>query len=234
MRRRRALVAALVVLLGAIGAAAVIIPRSPGGPGSGGPSGGPGAPGAAGQSGGQAVATPFHGISAAQHPRTRADRLDPSVVASIVSENKLQKQMSHRTIGLLEPRSARFLRQLPNGARVYAAAATGRQLCVLIERMPHLGANVKPGAPLWQCASPLTGKVPTAINGFQAFKGPHGESPAVSFGVALDGVAAVSFTAGARLTTVPVEHNAWVYEGRYMAVRNFTVLFKNGRTETIR
>ena len=55
----------------------------------------------------------------------------------------------------------------------------------------------------------------------------------MSWGVALDAVTAVSFTAGARVTTVPVKHNAWVYEGRYMADRNLTVLFKNGRTETI-
>jgi hypothetical protein len=233
MRRRRVLVATVLVLLGAFTAAAVIIARSPGGPGAGRPSGGPGAAGSAGTSGGQALGTPFHGISAAQHPRTKADRLDPSVVVSIISDNKLQKRASHGRRGLVEPGSARFLRQLPNGARVYAVAATGRQLFVLIERMPRLASNVKPGAPLWECTSPLTQKVPAAINGFRAYKSRHKESPAVSWGVALDAVTAVSFTAGARVTTVPVKHNAWVYEGRYMADRNLTVLFKNGRTETI-
>lgn len=155
-------------------------------------------------------------------------------MVSIISANKAQEQMSHRRSGLLEPSSARFLRQLPGGARVYAAATTGKGLCVLIERMPRLGPNVKRGAPLYQCTSPLTQRVPTAINGFRAFKERHNESPAVSWGIALDDVAAVSFTAGARVITVPVKRNAWVYKGRYMADSNFTVHFKNGRTETIR
>jgi hypothetical protein len=33
--------------------------------------------------------------------------------------------------------------------------------------------------------------------------------------------------------TVPVKHNAWVYKGRYMADRNFTVHFKDGHTEAV-
>jgi len=182
--------------------------------------------------GGPAV---FHGISAAHHPRTKADRLDPSVTASVISQNKLQRRVSHSKRGLLEPRSSRFLRQLANGARVYAVAATGQQLCALIERVPQpvLASNVKPGSPLSGCTSPLTQTVPSMINGFRAYKGRDKESPAFSWGVTLDGVTAVSFVAGARVITVPVKHNAWVYEGRYMADRNFIVHFKNGRTKTI-
>src|SRR4051794_19090323 len=37
----------------------------------------------------------FHGIKAAQHPRTAADRLDPAVVASIVRYNKQLRRLTH-------------------------------------------------------------------------------------------------------------------------------------------
>jgi hypothetical protein len=190
--------------------------------------------------GGSAVATTggpavFHGIRAAQHPRTKADRLDPSVVASVMSQNRLQQRVSHSRRGLLEPRSSRFLRQLPNGVRVYAVAATGQRLCALLERLPHpvLATNVKPGSPLSECTSPLTQTVPTMVIGFRAYKEPHRESPAVSWGITLDGVTAVSFTAGARVVTLLVKHNAWVYVGKYMAGKNVTVHFKDGRTKTL-
>ena len=72
------------------------------------------------------------------------------------------------------------------------------------------------------------------VIGFRAYKEPHRESPAVSWGITLDGVTAVSFTAGARKVTLPVKHNAWVYIGRYMAARDFALHFRNGRTQTLR
>src|SRR5690348_5604286 len=61
----------------------------------------------------------FHGIKAAQHRRTAADRLDPSVVASIVRHNKQMVRTTHSRRGLLEPDTSRLVRRLPNGARVY-------------------------------------------------------------------------------------------------------------------
>jgi hypothetical protein len=177
----------------------------------------------------------FHGIRAAQHPRTAADRLDPAVVASIVSQNKRQARLTHSRRGLLEPRTSRLVRQLPDGARVYAVAATGGYLCVVIERMPRLAPNVKRGAFTEGCGLPLTQKVPTTLESFRAFKGPHGESPALSWGITLDGATSVSFPANRHLTiTVPVKDNVWVYQGRWSAtVRGFTVHFKDGHTQTL-
>jgi hypothetical protein len=177
----------------------------------------------------------FHGIKAAQHPRTAADRLDPSVVASIRRFNKQQARVTHTRRGLLEPDTSRLVRQLPNGVRVFAVAGTGDAVCVLLERLPRLGPNMKRGGNTQGCTSPLTQKVPSTLESFRAFKGPHGESPALSWGITLDGATTVSFPANRRLTiTVPVKHNVWVYEGKWSAtVRGFAVHFKDGHTETI-
>jgi len=78
--------------------------------------------------------------------------------------------------------------------------------------------------------------VPSTVESFRAFKGPHGESAALSWGITLDGATAVSFPANRHLEiTVPVKHNVWVYMGKWSAaVRGFTVHFKDGHTETIR
>lgn len=177
----------------------------------------------------------FRGISAAQHPRTAADRLDPTVVASIVRFNKQQARLEHSRRGLLEPHTSRLVRRLPNGARVFAVAATGGALCVVLERLPSLGPNMKPGGYTQGCGSPLTQKAPSTLESFRAFKGPHGESPALSWGVTLDGATAVSFPANRHLTiTVPVRHNVWVYLGKWSAtVRGFTVHFDDGHTATM-
>jgi hypothetical protein len=176
----------------------------------------------------------FRGIKAAQHPRTAADRLDPAVIASIVRHNKKMAQLTHSRRGLLEPDTSRLVRQLPNGARVYAVAATGDELCVVLERLPRLGPNTKPGGYAEGCTSPLTQKVPTTVESFRAFKGPHGESPALSWGITLNGAISISFPAGRHEITVPVKHNVWVYQGKYSAaVPGLTVHFKDGHTATI-
>jgi hypothetical protein len=177
----------------------------------------------------------FRGIKAAQHPRTSADKLSPAVVASIRHFNKLQARLDHGRRGRLEPDTSRLVRRLPDGIRVFAVAATGGELCVVMEGMPRLGANVKLGGYSLGCTSALTQKVPSTVESFRASKGPHGESPAISWGVTLDGATAVSFPANRRLTiTVPVKDNVWVYIGKWdAAVRGFRVHFKDGHTQTI-
>jgi hypothetical protein len=181
----------------------------------------------------------FRGISAAQHPRTAADKLSPAVVASIRQTNKLQARLNARLNrgrrGLIEPDTSRLVRRFPDGIRVFAVAATGGELCVVMEGMPRLAANVKLGGYSLGCTSPLTQKVPSTVASFRAFKGPHGESPAISWGITLDGATSVSFPANRRLTiTVPVKDNVWVYIGKWSAaVRGFRVHFKDGHTETI-
>ncbi|MFL5914877.1 MAG: hypothetical protein ACJ752_04470 [Gaiellaceae bacterium] len=176
----------------------------------------------------------FHGISAAQHPRTAADQLDPSVVVSIIANNKRERRFFHGR-GLLQPETSRLVRKFPNGMRAFAVAATGGELCVVIERLPRLASNMKRGGWTDGCGSPLTQKLTTTLESFRAFKGPHGESPALSWGITFDDVAAISFPANHHQTvTVPVKHNVWVYLGKASAtVRGFTVHFKDGHTQTI-
>jgi hypothetical protein len=181
----------------------------------------------------------FRGISAAQHPRTAADKLSPAVVAEIRQTNKLRTRLSARLNrggrGLIEPDTSRLVRRFRDGIRVFAVAATGGELCVVIEGMPRLGANVKLGGGSLGCTSQLTQKVPSTVESFRAWKGPHGESPAISWGITLDGATGVSFPVNRRITiTVPVKDNVWVYIGRWSAaVRGFTVHFKDGHTQTI-
>jgi hypothetical protein len=177
----------------------------------------------------------FHGIKAAQHPRTEADRLDAYVIASITRYNKQIAHLTHGRRGLIEPDTSRLVRQLSEGGRVYAVAATGNELCVVLERMPRLAGAAKHEGWSVGCTSPLTQKVPSTVESFRAFKGPHGESPALSWGITLDGATAVSFPANRHLKiTVPVKHNVWVYQGKWSAaVRGFTVHFNDGHTETI-
>lgn len=170
----------------------------------------------------------FVGISAAQHPRTRSDRLDRSVLASIAFYNR-QHRLHQSHVGLLAPDSSRFLRRLANGERVYAVAATGGGICALVERLriPH-AYNLKKPASQWGC-SRLTRKVPTSIDSLKA----NDETPVFSWGVALDGVTAVSWMAGRQgVITVPVRHNAWIHLGN-ASFAHFTVHFADGRTAKI-
>jgi hypothetical protein len=122
-----------------------------------------------------------------------------------------------------------LVRQLSNGERVYAVAATGGAVCALVERLqiPH-ASNLKKPASEWGCTR-LSRKVPTTVESFKA----NPESPVFSWGIARDGVGAVSWTAGRKgVITVPVRHNAWVHLGNASFVR-FTVHFVDGRTERI-
>lgn len=170
----------------------------------------------------------LHEISAAQHPRTKADRLDPSVLASIALSNK-QQRLHHVGIGLLRPQSSRLLRELANGERVYAVGATGGAVCGLVERLriPH-AYNLKKPAYDVGC-SRLTQKVPTTIASSKA----NPESPVFSWGIALDGVTAVSWMAGRQgVISVPVRHNAWIHLGN-ASFKDFTVHFADGKTEKI-
>jgi hypothetical protein len=177
----------------------------------------------------------FHGISAAQHPRTRADRLDPSVLAAIASVNK-QVRLHHTPVGLLAPNSSRLVRQFAGGERVYAVAATGGFLCSLVERLRFPRANnLKQPTFDWGCSQGgLTQKLPTTIASFKADE----KSPTFSWGIAFDDVIALSWKTAGRVITIPVKHNAWAYTGNASpftgnASRQITVHFADGSTRQI-
>jgi hypothetical protein len=158
----------------------------------------------------------FHGISAAQHPQTPADKIDPKLLAEINAANANLKGGP----GQLLPDSARLVKEV-TGARFYAVATSTGQLCVLAER--EIG-GVGMG-----CGSPLTQKQPSTAATFAR----NQSSAAITWGIALDGVSAVSFMAGGHAVTVPVTNNVWAYEGAAPTHGTLTAHFKDGHTETI-
>jgi hypothetical protein len=159
----------------------------------------------------------FSGISAAQHPPSAADKLDPAVAASLAADNRLG----------LELDSARFVTQLAGGIRIYAVAAANGELCAVAERLPN--NNGKNDASTAECGSPLTQSQPTTAESFQ----PNEQAPVITWGIALDSVTAVSFAAGGQEVTVPVKNNVWAYEGDNPAFGSLVAHFDDGSTKTI-
>jgi hypothetical protein len=164
----------------------------------------------------------FDGISAAQHPQTPADRIDPALLAEINAANT-----ARGAGGQLLPDSARLVKQLSDGARIYAVATQDGQLCALAERLPN--NTGKSDAAAMGCGYPLTQTQPSTAGTFRA----NESTPAISWGIALDSVAAVSFMAGGQEVTVPVVNNVWAYEGQAPALGSLTAHFRDGSTVTI-
>jgi hypothetical protein len=163
---------------------------------------------------------PFAGISAANHPATPSDALPASLTAHIDEFSSAMEQMGH---GHLLPDTARFITELPSGMRFYTIATSAGGLCLANVDPP--GGNAKGG---FGCGDSLNQSRPITIASEQA----NQATPPVSYGLAIDGVTAVSFTAGGAETTVPVTDNVWAYEGQ-ANLRAITVHWENGSTQTL-
>ncbi len=150
----------------------------------------------------------FDGISAAEHPPGAADSLDPALVAGISAENA---RLVGTATGQLLPDSARFIRQLTSGERIYALSTTTDMLCVLIVGRP--GSNMGSAT---SCGDPLNQNEPTTIGSVQA----NSATPPLAYGVAIDGITSVSFMADGAQTSVPVKNNVWGYEDRLTPSRH--------------
>ena len=166
---------------------------------------------------------PFAGIGAADHAQRSQDVLPPAAVAAIERSN-----MRVATIGNgshLLPATARLLDTLRSGTRIYVISTTTDELCVLI--------YVDQADFAYGCGAPLTQTEPTTIGEIDKVKnGPHATSP-LTYGVAKNGINAVSFRADGHRTTVPVRNNVWVYEGQNGALRSLTVHYANGTSRTL-
>jgi hypothetical protein len=163
----------------------------------------------------------FNGISAAQHPPTKADRLGHAVRVWIAELNK-QNKIFHPWQGTLEPDSARLVRRLPYGPRIYAVPTDSGDLCVIVEQLPP-ASNMKNGFSIG-CTGQLNHKYPTTAESER----PNEQVPAFSWGVALNSVRAVSWSTGKREVRVPVIHNVWAYQGSIG--KDFTFHFNDGST----
>jgi hypothetical protein len=164
----------------------------------------------------------FNGISAAQRPQTPADRIDPKLLAAINVWGNLVRGGP----GRLLPDSVRLVKLLPD-ARIYVVATANGQLCVVAERL--LNNNGKSNAAGMGCGSPLTESQPSTAATFAR----NQSSPAISWGVTIDAVTAVSFMANGHEVTEPVNKNVWAYEGAPPTHGTITAHFKDGTTEPI-
>lgn len=162
---------------------------------------------------------PFAGISAADHPATSRDTLPPALIAAINFANSGGEQLGRKVL----PDTARFVTQLPSGMTIYAVATNTGELCVanLAPRSSHANAGLACFPPLDQ-SQPITRET----------DGPDKNMPEVSYGVAQDGVTAVSFMAGGAETTVAVKDNVWAYEGP-ADLRSVTVHYADGSTQKV-
>ena len=164
---------------------------------------------------------PFAGIGAADHPVTTSDTLDPAIVAKIDQLNSGPEKDT--SAGQLLPDTARLVTTLDSGRRIYVIATTTGDFCVLDRDAPGPGSN-------WgfACSPPLSEGQPTTIETTQA----NEQTPPLTFGVASDNVAAVSFEADGTVKTIPITNNVWVYEGVSNALQSLTVHFRDG-SETV-
>src|SRR5439155_9718476 len=101
--------------------------------------------------------------------------------------------------------SSRFIRELPSGLRFYTFATSGGWLCLVSVHPPYTSTATGVAA----CGESLSQSHPITV----VRERHNPEYPGDNFGLALDGVTAVSFEAGGTDTTVPVTNNVWSYEG---------------------
>ena len=129
--------------------------------------------------------------------------------------------MEQKGHGRLLPDTERFITQVPSGMRFYTIATSAGGLCLVTVRSP--GSNGL------GCGDSLSKSRPITIGSER----PNRATPPVSYGLAMDGVTAVSFKAHGHQTTVGVKNNVWAYEGQNGAFHAVTVHWENGRTQTL-
>lgn len=160
---------------------------------------------------------PLSRIAAADHTQTRQDVLDPALTAEL-------QQHTPSTLRFLFGTS-RLVGQLPDGRRVYVISTSTQELCVLVTRQTRLGS--------FGCGNPLTQTQPTTITSeCRICNGPNATPPLI-YGIAQNGITAVTFIAKGKPKTVPVKNNVWAYEGTNRALDSLTVRYTDGTTRTL-
>lgn len=151
----------------------------------------------------------FNGIGAAQHPQTGADVLDPRTVARLQQNCSVSTFWTPQCHLVLD--SARLIGHLPSGDKLYAIADTRGHLCIVDPTGMICGTGLTPSRPI---EDESVGKL--------------------MFGVALDGVTAISFENAGKEVTVPVKDNVWVYDGASLPEAGaLTAHFEDGTTVTL-
>ena len=145
----------------------------------------------------------FNGISAAHHPRTPAVVIDPASRAYLERANCKQPDghpCAPMMVGMRFDTSRRIA-QLAGGQNLYIFKTTWKGLCFVVGPPPH---------PDFNCSQPLSRSHPSTV--WFNSTGPH-ISDWFTFGIARDGVTAVSFKPKGLEITLPVKGNVWTYRG---------------------
>lgn len=161
----------------------------------------------------------FDGISAASHPQTSTDKPDAALADIVAEANVALASIPNDPDGQVEAAGSRLLGQLADGTNVYVMPTTTSKLCVVTQQTPGSGnyAGV-------ECRDPLTQAEPTTIV----------TKEGLTYGVATDDVASVSFDTASGHVTVSVKNNVWSYEGDGVDLPSVTVTFHDGSSQPIR
>jgi hypothetical protein len=169
----------------------------------------------------------FVGLTAANRAQTSQDALDPAIVAQLDSAEEYTSR-GKRPLDPGPPRgeivtdSIRFLRELPSGRNLYLARTTTEQLIVILTEDGKLASAF--GVP------PLPTRDPVTEASIDDEMHPARGAPGLFFGIAQDGVTAVSFINedGGTEQTVPVIDNVWAFEGSVWPQWTITAHYADG------
>jgi hypothetical protein len=161
---------------------------------------------------------PFAGIGAADHTQKPQDALPARGVERLDSFNE------RAGLGRLLPHTSRLLGQLASGRRIYVAGTSKGQLAILVvDRGRLVEASYAPA---------LTQSEPVTVSSSVRVKNGPNATPPLFYGVAKDGITAISFMAHGREQTVPVKSNVWFYEGNSNIFASITIHYADGSTRT--
>jgi hypothetical protein len=169
---------------------------------------------------------PFNGISTAHHPRTGEDVIDP-VTRAYMERTNCKQPDGHSCAPMMVGMrldTSRRIAQLPGGQNLYVFKTTWKGLCFVVGPPPH---------PEFNCSRPLSHSHPSTV--WFDSTGPH-IADWFTFGIALDGLTAVSFEPNGQDLTLSVKDNVWTYRsdsfGAMTALQGLplTAHFANGRT----
>ncbi|HZS29996.1 MAG TPA: hypothetical protein VFA37_01925 [Gaiellaceae bacterium] len=158
----------------------------------------------------------FDGISAASHPQTSTDQLDSAMAAMVADANIGLASIPGDPDGQVVASDSRLIGQLVDGARIYVMPTTKDKLCIVRQTTPS--SEEYSGV---TCIDPFSQKEPTTLE----------STMGLTFGVARDDVASISFNTPSGQVTVPVKNNVWSYQGSGVDLSSVTINFQDGSSE---
>jgi hypothetical protein len=138
---------------------------------------------------------PLAKIGTADHPASRKDALPPSILAQLKADQQ-PAGAGVDSIGIRLVNQARLLGTLPDRTAVYAVPTSKGKLCVLVATVAET------------CVDALSPTRPATLT----ILTPAPDKPTTIWGVAMDGVESISFTANGTAVTAPVHNNFYAWQ----------------------